>query len=102
MTPCYGSFPENAEACANLTRRSWNPPIEVVARWLELCTPEGWRYRGLTRVICLEPHSIQQQGYSLDALRVYVSEIGEQLQEIANRPEGWQQMDKVDTIVIPI
>ena len=31
VTPCYGSFPENAEACANLTRRSWNPPIEVVA-----------------------------------------------------------------------
>jgi len=34
VTPCYSSYPENAEACANVTRRDWNPPIEVVSRWI--------------------------------------------------------------------
>jgi hypothetical protein len=34
VTPCYSSYPANAEACTNITRRDWNPPIEVVARWI--------------------------------------------------------------------
>ena len=34
VTPCYSSYPVNAEACANVTRRDWNPPIEVVNRWI--------------------------------------------------------------------
>ena len=34
VTSCYSSYPANAEACANVTRRDWNPPIEVVDRWI--------------------------------------------------------------------
>ena len=26
VMPCYRRFPSNAEACANITRRDWNPP----------------------------------------------------------------------------
>ena len=26
VAPCYSRFPFNAEVCANITRRDWNPP----------------------------------------------------------------------------
>ena len=79
VAPCYSRFPFNAEACANITRRDWNPPIEVVRRWAELCFPEGWSHRGLTRLICLAPLNFQQYGGPLDALRVYTASVSLQL-----------------------
>ena len=27
VMPCYRRFPSNNEACANITRRDWNPPL---------------------------------------------------------------------------
>ena len=59
VMPCYRGFPFNTEACANITRRDWNPPLEVVRRWAELCFPEGWSHRGLTRLLCLAPQNFQ-------------------------------------------
>ena len=79
VMPCYRRFPSNTEACANITRRDWNPPLEVVRRWAELCFPEGWSHRGLTRLLCLAPLNFQQYGSPLEALRVYTASISLQL-----------------------
>ena len=79
VMPCYRRFPSNAEACANITRRDWNPPLEVVRRWAELCFPEGWSHRGLTRLLCLAPLSFQQYGGPLEALRLYTASVSLQL-----------------------
>ena len=34
VLPGYSRYPLNAEACANIVRRAWNPPTEVVRRWV--------------------------------------------------------------------
>ena len=38
VTPCYGSYPMKTEACANITRRDFNPPnlgLEKVGETLQ-------------------------------------------------------------------
>jgi hypothetical protein len=37
VIPSYMSFPVNAEAWANITRKDWNPTAELVRIWVELC-----------------------------------------------------------------
>ena len=32
VIPGYRRYPFNAEACANIARRAWNPPTEVMRR----------------------------------------------------------------------
>ena len=46
VLPDYRRYPFNAEACANVVRRAWNPPTEVMRRWVELCMPAGWSHNG--------------------------------------------------------
>jgi hypothetical protein len=58
VVPAYRRYPYNAEACANIVRRAWNPPTEVMRRWIELCRPAGWSRSGLSRLICLDPLNI--------------------------------------------
>ena len=58
VLPSYSRYPYNAEACANIVRRAWNPPTEVMRRWIELCRPAGWSRSGLSRLICLDPLNI--------------------------------------------
>ena len=88
VTPCYGNFPVNAEACENIIKRYWNPTAEVVRRWVELCSLAGWAQIGLSRLVCLKLLNIQQLDKKLDMLRVYVSTIGQQLQKIDEKSQG--------------
>ena len=78
------------------------PPTEVVRRWVELCRPEGWAHRGYSRLICLDPLNIQERDMTMDIVRIYVDLLGSNLQAIADLSEGWQQRDRVDTIIIPV
>ena len=72
----YWLYPYNAAACELITRRNWNPPAEVVQRWVELCRPEGWSHRGISRLICLDPLDIQQGDLIMDMLGIYANTIG--------------------------
>jgi hypothetical protein len=55
VVPLYRLFPHNAEACRRIIDSQWNPPTEVVSRWVEMCVPEVWAHTDLTRVISLKP-----------------------------------------------
>ena len=102
VEPGYRQYPLNTEACANAASRHWNPSVDVVRRWIELCRSEAWARTRSVRLICLDPLNIMQGDLTLDMVRVYVDTIRNQLQTIANGAIDWQQRDKVDTIVIPI
>ena len=102
VEPNYRQYPLNADACANATSRQWNPTVDVVRSWIELCRPEAWAHRRFVRMICLDPLNILQGDMTLDMVRVYVDTIRGQLQTIAGEATDWQQRDRVDTIVIPI
>lgn len=102
VRPCYRRFSMNAEACINITRSGWNPTIEVVRRWVELCIPEGWSYRGISRLICLDAINIQHQELALGMLRVNESMFERQLEAMAGQAQGWRQRNRVATIVIPV
>ena len=102
VEPGYTQYLLNNEACANATSRYWNPSVDVVRRWIELCRPEAWSRRRFVRLICLDPLNILQGDLTLDMVRVYVDKIRDQLQTIAGEAMDWQQRDKMDMIVIPI
>ena len=89
VLPAYSRYPYNAEACANIVRRAWNPPTEVMRRWIELCRPAGWSHSGLSRLICLDPLNIQERELTLDMIIVYVSSMGDNLQAIVNQSPSW-------------
>ena len=55
VVPCFRLFPHNAEACEKIIDSHWNPPVEVVTKWVEMCIPETWTHTDLTRVIGLKP-----------------------------------------------
>ena len=74
VIPSYRSFPVNAGACANITRRDWNLLVEVVRRWVDLCRPSGGIYRRLTSLVCLDPLDILQLDLTLDMLRIYLKQ----------------------------
>ena len=76
MQPHYRVYPFNAEACANITRRSWNPPVSVVKRWIEMCMAVTWIHAGLSRAICLEPLDIHQDQLTLMNMKAYVELVG--------------------------
>jgi hypothetical protein len=79
VEPGYRHYPLNAEACANAASRHWNPSVDVVKRWLELCRPVAWaRIRSL-RLICLDPLNFTQGDMTLEMVRVYVDTIRDQL-----------------------
>ena len=93
VEPGYGQYPLNAEACANAASRQWNPSVDVVRRWIELCRSEAWAHTRSVRLICLDPLNILQGDLTLDMVRVYVDTIRDQLQTIANGAIDWQQRD---------
>ena len=64
---------------APTSRGGTGTPLEVVRRWAELCFPEGWSHRELTRLLCLAPFNFQQYGSPLEALRVHTASISLQL-----------------------
>ena len=69
-------YPFNTEACANITRRNWNPPANVMKRWIELCMTATWTHTGLSRVTCLEPLDIHQDQLTLMNMKAYVELVG--------------------------
>ena len=58
VEPGYRQYPLNTDACANATSRHWNPSVDVVRRWIELCRPEVWACRRFVRLICLDSLNI--------------------------------------------
>jgi hypothetical protein len=102
VLPVYRRYPLNAEACANIVRRAWNPPTDVIRRWVEMCRPAGWSHNGVYRMICLNPLNIQERELTMDMVRVYVDELRDNLQTIADQSLGWRQRDQVETVIIPV
>ena len=85
----YRAFPHNAEACERITSPTWNPPTQVVRKWVALCSPEIWSHAGLTRVISLVPLDLNQIGQITAVLQSQVASIKTQLEQIAAVEQLW-------------
>jgi hypothetical protein len=47
----------------------------MIQRWLDLCRPDGYTYRGLERVIYIDSIYILKAEMDLEYLRIYLSTI---------------------------
>ncbi len=104
VVPSYRNFPHNAAACENITKPKWNPPTQLISRWLEMCRPEGWAHKGLTRVISLRPldMDLDLRVSALKMLQDYTGTIKQQLESIVSLENRWQVRDQIKMIVVPV
>ena len=49
----YDRFPCNGAVCAKIIRPDWNPPTNVVERWIAICMEEMWKLPQGPKVVCL-------------------------------------------------
>jgi hypothetical protein len=101
VVPRYRQFPFNAEACERITDAAWNPPTQVICRWLEMCRPEGWTHLNLTRVICLRPLDLNMGDSPLKMLKEFTLTVKDQLETIASL-KMWYRKVQVKMIMIPL
>ena len=101
VVPRYRQFPFNAEACERITDAAWNPPTQVICRWLEMCRPEGWTHLNLTRVICLRPLDLNVGDSPLKMLKEFTLTVKPQLESIASL-KMWYRKVQVKMIMVPL
>jgi hypothetical protein len=68
----YHRFPFNDAICARIIRPDWNPPVNVVDRWVEICMTEMWKQTQGSKVVCLKTLCLEAGPKAFDQLKAYV------------------------------
>ena len=100
--PQYDRYPDNGAVCANIVRPDWNPPVNVVEKWVSLCLAKMVQDPAHCRAVCLKTLRLDEGEEVMDQLQSYVDDTQDEIWNIAatNKPQPlWQH---VDTIVLPV
>ena len=87
VQPRYSGYPFNGAVCENITRAEWDPPINVVERWVDICMAQMWEQPKRPKVICLKVLRLDVGPQAIDQLKSYVDDARGRIWAIANKEE---------------
>ena len=102
VVPRYADFVHNSQVCANITVPTWNPPTNVVEKWVTICMPAVWWPSNRLRAICLKPLRLDEGDQALEQITRYVDEVQTQIEAIVREENSWPLMETVDSILLPV
>ena len=98
----YHRFPYNDAICAKIVGPDWNPPVNVVERWVEICMSEMWRQTQGSKVVCLKTLCLETGPKALEQLKAYVDNAHWVIPKMVTAREALPHLGLVDMIILPV
>ena len=71
----YSEYIDSPGVCERIADAQWDPPTNVVVRWIEICMEEAWKPANRLRAICLFPLRLDASSSVLEDLQVYLGGV---------------------------
>jgi hypothetical protein len=98
----YPMYVDSPRVCQRIVEEDWDPPTNVIARWVEICMGEAWKPTNRLRAICLNPLHLANKESVLEDLQVYIDKIQANVDHLLEGADTWHLVEAVDMVVIPV
>ena len=71
----YSEYIDSPGVCERIADAQWDPPTNVVVRWIEICMEEAWKPANRLRAICLFPLRLDASSSVLEDLQAYLGGV---------------------------
>ena len=95
----YPMYVDSPKVCKRIVEEDWDPPTNVIARWVEICMDEAWKPTNRLRAICLDPLHLANRQSVLEDLQVYIEKIPANVDHLLEGANTWHLVEAVDMVV---
>ena len=95
-------FVDSPSVCKRIIEEDWEPPTNVIARWVEICMEEAWKPSTRLSAICLSPLHLANRESVLEDLQRYIVGIQANVDHLLEGADTWHRVEAVDMVVIPV
>jgi hypothetical protein len=95
-------YVDSPRVCKFIIEEEWEPPTNVIARWVEMCMEEVWKTTNRLRAICLDPLHLANRESVLEDLQAYIGKIQANVDHLLEGAETWHRVEAVDMVVVPV